>query len=625
MVESQKILRNVFRLEKFRPEQERVIEAIMAGKSALAVFPTGAGKSLCYQVPALLLDGLTIVVSPLIALMKDQVDKLLRLGIAASRMDSTLADDELEEIAMQIHSGELKILFVSPERFAAAHFQKLIKGVLLSLVAVDEAHCISEWGHNFRPDYLKLARQAKRMKAERILALTATATRNVVKDIRKEFRIAGDAVFQTARHRDNLQVNIFSTEEEKRFSQLLEILQRQSGAAIVYTATRFDAESVATQLQKAGVSARAYHAGLTHEVRDEAQTNFMTDVTRVIVATTAFGMGVDKSNVRQVIHFHLPHSLEAYSQEIGRAGRDGAHAECTMLCCHADLIVAKNLIIGSSASSSSLKNLLERILRLASVGKTFSLSHYELSGTHDLREETIRTVLAYLELKGMIERIGSYYSHFRVKQIRTLEQILHGRAAQEKSLIKKLFAQAEFAYGELRFDLHQIKQDTGISREKSTHLLQELTACGDLILKSRGLREVWKMKATINLVDEIPSFVEKFTEREKRDLIRLQWMHAYTTTKRDRTAFVDQYFSSHKLKELKSPTRSNKLSVSDDAWQAIQNLRKENLVALQSVKQLARFLCGIYSPASYRARLTQRKEFGMLKHFDIAEVTAFFI
>src|SRR4051794_10373883 len=286
-----------FGFDAFRPGQERVVEALLAGRSALAVFPTGAGKSLCYQLPALLLDGMTIVVSPLIALMKDQIDFLQRSGIAAARLDSSLDASEQREIFDRLRAGSLKLLYVAPERFNNERFLGQLARARISLFAVDEAHCISEWGHNFRPDYLKLAERVRELGAERVLALTATATPAVVADIRAGFGIEEADAVVTGFYRPNLTLLTTPIGAGERDGQLVERLrERPPGSTIVYVTLQRTSLRVATLLAAAGLRARPYHAGMSAEERVAAQ-EWWSSSQAIVVATIAFGMGIDKADV----------------------------------------------------------------------------------------------------------------------------------------------------------------------------------------------------------------------------------------------------------------------------------------------------------------------------------------
>jgi ATP-dependent DNA helicase RecQ len=344
-------LRNVFGFDAFRPGQEAVIQRLLHGKSALALFPTGSGKSLCFQLPALHLDGLTLVVSPLIALMKDQIDFLQAHGIAAARLDSSVGVEEIRHIDAELRAGQLKLLYVAPERFSNERFLHKLRGVKLALMVIDEAHCISEWGHNFRPDYLKLARLSRALPAERVLALTATATPAVAADICREFAIEKEAFIHTGFYRPNLFLRTAQCARAEQLDLLTRRLKENPrGPTIVYVTLQRTAERVAASLAQRGLLARAYHAGMEMVEREAVQNWFMRSSDAIVVATIAFGMGIDKADIRYVYHFNLPKSLENYSQEIGRAGRDGKKAECEMLVCADDAIVLENFSYGDTPS-----------------------------------------------------------------------------------------------------------------------------------------------------------------------------------------------------------------------------------------------------------------------------------
>ena len=346
---------------KFRVGQEAVLTHLLESKRALAVFPTGGGKSLCYQLPSVLLEGITLVVSPLIALMREQVQTLQALGIPAARLDSSLEREELFKVNTAIRNGESLIVYVSPERFNNEQFYALIKSAKIALFALDEAHCVSQWGHNFRPDYLKLARVALDIGAERILALTATATPSVVQDICEAFEIPQAAAVISGFRRKNLQLLAKPTKLEARDQALLAALQENLGTSIVYATLQRDAARVADFLVASGLEARAYHAGLPEEQKPEVQHWWMTTPNAIVVATIAFGMGIDKANVRGVYHYQLPKSLEGYAQEIGRAGRDGLPAIGMIFGSLEDSAILEQFIYGDTPSRDALLRLVRSL------------------------------------------------------------------------------------------------------------------------------------------------------------------------------------------------------------------------------------------------------------------------
>ncbi|MEM9113662.1 MAG: ATP-dependent DNA helicase RecQ [Myxococcota bacterium] len=323
-------LQRVFGHDDFRVGQEEVVQSILDGRPTLAVMPTGAGKSLCYQLPAVLLPGTSLVVSPLIALIRDQVRSLEAKGVAAASLTS--ADSDGERTLGRLRAGELDLLYVAPERFRSRRFLDALQAATLELVAIDEAHCISQWGHNFRPDYDRLGPLLADLEPKRLAALTATATPLVRQDIAARLRMERPNFIVTGFDRPNLELEVVESKGgQAKLKAVREALDSLDGAGIVYVATRKHAEEVAANLGEAGLDARAYHAGMSSGARNEVELFFAEASRPVVVATTAFGMGVDRADVRAVIHYHLPSSPEAYYQEVGRAGRDGKAARGVLI------------------------------------------------------------------------------------------------------------------------------------------------------------------------------------------------------------------------------------------------------------------------------------------------------
>lgn len=345
-----------FGLENFRHGQREVIEAVLSGRHTVAVMPTGAGKSLCYQLPATLLEGVALVVSPLISLMKDQVDTLNRRGIPAAELSSALDDGERVRRLAELSRGQIKLLYVAPERFRSARFWDTLRGLQLSLVAVDEAHCVSQWGHDFRPDYLRLGECLQQLEVPRLVALTATATPEVRRDIQDLLGMKDPEIFVRGFDRPNLTFRVEKSALADKGARAAELLsERQGGVGIVYVGTRKNAESLAVDLMERKVKVGCYHAGLSDDARKRIQDRFMSGELDALVATNAFGMGVDKADVRVVIHADVPRSLEAYYQEAGRAGRDGKAATCHLLFNHQDVRIQEYLIEGNSPSAEVLR------------------------------------------------------------------------------------------------------------------------------------------------------------------------------------------------------------------------------------------------------------------------------
>ncbi len=325
----QELLKKHFGYDTFRPLQEDIINTVLQKKDALVLMPTGGGKSLCFQLPALIFDGITIVISPLIALMKDQVDSLVANGISASFLNSSLTDDQIDLVQMRALSGELKILYLAPERLASLGFQEFLLKLRVAFIAIDEAHCISEWGHDFRPEYRQLKELRKMFPSVPVMALTATATVRVREDIKKQLSLTHADVFLSSFNRPNLHYTI--RPKNNAFGSLLQLLQSyQDKPVIIYCFSRKDTEALADDLSQAGFEALPYHAGLERDVRAHTQEKFIRDEVPIIVATIAFGMGIDKPDVRLVVHMDLPKTIEGYYQETGRAGRDGLPSDCVL-------------------------------------------------------------------------------------------------------------------------------------------------------------------------------------------------------------------------------------------------------------------------------------------------------
>ena len=356
VAEVQDVLRSVFGFDSLRAGQDAVVDAIMAGRDALAIMPTGGGKSLCYQLPALCREGLTVVVSPLIALMKDQVDALQARGVPAAAVNSSLGADEYRQVMAALRSGELRIIYVAPERFGQEGFMNLLRSLQVGLLAIDEAHCLSQWGHDFRPDYLRLGRVRQELGCPQTMALTATATDTVRQDILNTLQLNNPAVIISGFGRDNLDFAITHCENRQaKFERIRQVIAKWR-KGIIYCSTRKNVMTVFDEISGTGANAVAYHAGMTDEEREFSQNAFISGRADVVVATNAFGMGIDRSDVRFVLHFEIPGSVEAYYQEAGRAGRDGELSACELLFNHADLKTQEFFFEGSNPSVQTIRS-----------------------------------------------------------------------------------------------------------------------------------------------------------------------------------------------------------------------------------------------------------------------------
>lgn len=360
------VLQHTFGYNAFRHNQQEIIEQVMAGKNAVVLMPTGGGKSLCYQIPALCLPGITIVVSPLIALMKDQVDALKVAGVEAAFFNSTLSNAEQSSIISQLQQGKLKLLYLAPERLlgSEAQFIRFLKSITVSLIAIDEAHCISQWGHDFRPEYLVLGQLKTAFPQIPIIALTATADDLTKKDIIQKLELADYKVFENSFNRPN--IYYYVKPKRDYYRDLLQYLsEHREDSGIIYCLSRAATEALAEKLKEDGYNAEAYHAGLDKELRDERQNHFLRDEIKIMVATIAFGMGIDKSNVRFVVHADLPKNIEGYYQETGRAGRDGLHSEAVLFYSIGDVMKLKKFaeVEGNLEQTRILLQKLDKMVR----------------------------------------------------------------------------------------------------------------------------------------------------------------------------------------------------------------------------------------------------------------------
>jgi ATP-dependent DNA helicase RecQ len=401
---AQEALLRYFGFSDFREGQAEVVETILSGQNAVVVMPTGGGKSLCYQLPAMMMDGVTLVVSPLIALMKDQVDQLTARGLPSTFINSSINYREVTERLSAIRRGRFKLVYIAPERFRSEAFVQVMSEVGVKLFAVDEAHCISHWGHDFRPDYLRLKQATAQLGDPQIIALTATATAQVRADIVEQLGLIDPRVFVAGFDRPNLNLSVVPVKTEKeKLAIIKRIVTNATGSGIIYTSTRKSVEQLAARLKMTDMMADAYHGGMEEGERTRAQEKFMSGESKAIVATNAFGMGIDKSDIRFVIHYHIPGSIEAYYQEVGRAGRDGLPSDCLLLFNYADTRTQQFFIEGSHPPVDLIEKVYDEIASIGS--ERVELTAREIAARIGIKNDmSIYSALVILEKAGHIER-----------------------------------------------------------------------------------------------------------------------------------------------------------------------------------------------------------------------------
>ena len=539
-------LRRHFGFPEFRPGQERAVAAVAAGRDTLVVLPTGGGKSLCYQVPALLLPGLTLVVSPLISLMKDQVDALEARGLPAAFINSTLTSGEVSDRLARAERGTLKILYVAPERFDFGSAAERLKGIGVSLLAVDEAHCISEWGHDFRPSYLRVGQVRERLGAPPTIALTATATPEVRRDIVRQLGLAQPEVVITGFDRRNLRYHVVRTRTDRdKDESLVRALREHEGQTVVYASTRRAVERVTLMLRRARIGAIAYHAGLDDDHRHDVQEAFMREEARAIVATNAFGMGIDKPNVRLVVHYAMPGTLEAYYQEAGRAGRDGLASDCVLLHAFQDRFTHEYFIKSAYPDRALVERVYGVLQRTADRAGIAPLTPAAIAVRSDggVKEREAESALRLLTHAKAIAAEPVSMSSLWVRLLATPARIraeLGESDAAARGLLRELWRGA----GKRLYDGIPVSPDVlppgfgGMSGVRA--LLDELQDRQFVVWHGTG--------GGIRLMDHTAPLTRfriewDIIERRRRaELSKLDAMQMYAYTKRCRRAFVLRYF-----------------------------------------------------------------------------------
>lgn len=550
----QKGLEKFFGLKEFRPGQFEVINSIVNGFDTLAVMPTGGGKSICYQLPALLLDGLTIVITPLISLMRDQVAQINRNGLVATQLDSSLELTEIQERMQLVRAGRIKLLYVAPERLAGKRFVESLSSTRISLIAIDEAHCISQWGHDFRPHYTRISDFVETAGSPTVLALTATATPEVQDDIVAQLKMRSPRVYISGFARENLSFQVFV--ETGKTQSLLKYVRKHEGTGIIYAATRKSVDEVYDFLRSSGIRALRYHAGLTGDERMKSQMEFLNS-DRVMVATNAFGMGINKPNVRFIIHYDIPGTLEAYYQEAGRAGRDGKLSECILLFHKRDLTVQEYFIDTLYPEKEEVVKIYDSIFDSMSVqvgDKSESYLTIDLSKISDQTKLSNRKVESVINVLAQVNCIQIVPSVSATAYIRSKVDMSSFKSAIDRTSshdtrivlesILRLFGNSVFLEAQPT-SLEELSHRSDLDTSAVTRTLSILQRSG--ILDYKPPSEGISFKMLERRTDRIPVDFQQLSLLRQRAHERLNKMVEYAKTTSCRMNFILDYFGAEEI------------------------------------------------------------------------------
>ncbi|SFL44484.1 ATP-dependent DNA helicase RecQ [Pseudomonas sp. NFACC46-3] len=630
-------LEQVFGYPQFRPGQETAISAVLAGRSAAAIFPTGSGKSLCYQLPALLLPHLTLVVSPLLALMQDQLAFLQRHGIASASIDSAQSRDDANDAMARARSGELKILMISVERLKNERFRNFLQQVPISLLVVDEAHCISEWGHNFRPDYLKLPDYQRQFHIPQVLLLTATATPKVIADMQAKFAIAAEDVVTTGFYRPNLNLLVEPVRGADKRARLVQWLGERAGQpSIVYVTLQRTAEQIAEHLTLHGIRAEAYHAGLPHEQREAIQRRFMGGQSNCIVATIAFGMGIDKSDIRNVVHFDLPKSIENYSQEIGRAGRDGQRSDCLVLANRDSLNVLENFVYGDTPELEGIRCVLDELKAAAPDGQwEFLLG--PLADQSNIRQLPLKTLLVQLELRRLIAPRYAYFAEYRFKLLTEPQELLERFEGERRDFVSAIIQTSSRARTWAAVNFDGMYQQYHAERSRVVKALDYFQEKGWIELESKQMTEVYNVLET-NMDTQVlgAELHAYFTRHERGEIARIHAMLELFATDRCLGYRLAQYFGDDNAPQqcghcsvchgqvAQLPEPPSLPALVDKNFETLCgdfiHRHEEHTGNPPSAERLTRFLCGISVPLFTRLKARKIRGYAALEEYPYAEV-----
>jgi len=530
---------------EFRFGQEQAIKNILKNKNTVVVMPTGGGKSLIYQLPSLILEGVTIVISPLIALMKDQVDAMDKIGIPATYINSSLSPVEAKNRIEGIKNNNFKLVYIAPERFYSQEFINLLNDIKVSLFAIDEAHCISEWGHDFRPSYMRLKEIIKLVGNPIVLAVTATATPEVREDIIKQLELSNPAVVVTGFNRPNLKFGVIRASDSEKHSQILNIVQQINGPGIIYAGTRQKVEDILNNLTSSGINAIGYHAGMGSEDRKSIQNEFMSGNVRVIIATNAFGLGINKPDIRFVIHFDMPGTIEAYYQEAGRAGRDGKESYCIMFYSPADRYLREFFIAGDNPPPKVITEVYAGLLTYDSDTALVTYATLMENVSEKVPDMAIGTALKILERENYIERSNEKTGLAHLRFLYSIEHVQNQLSNKAKVQNKTFTGFTNHFKEELlngvEFSPDDIAEIAGVKREAITRLIKKLS--DENLIEYRPPFRGTEIKILKRVrPEELDINFSSLKEKHKRELNKLDLMENYIYDSSCRRKYILDYF-----------------------------------------------------------------------------------
>ena len=632
----EKELQKYFGFNSFKKGQKEVIQKLMKRQSAAAIFPTGAGKSLCYQLPAMLLPGITLVVSPLLSLMKDQLDFLLEHNISAARLDSTLNRKEYNKVLKKAGNGQLKILMISVERFKNERFRYHFRKMNISLLVIDEAHCISEWGHNFRPEYLKLPVYQKEFEIKQILLLTATATQQVVDDMCRKLKVPRENVIITGFYRKNLFLQITPTNESEKGEKLFQRIKESPEApTIVYVTLRKTAEEVAELLCLNKINAHPYHAGMKSEERELIQNRFMNGELDCIVATIAFGMGIDKENIRRVIHYDLPKSIESYSQEIGRSGRDGEKSFCEVLANRDNINILENFIYGDTPEKDSIYKLFHKIKQKS--GFIWEVKLKTLSNELNIRMLPLKTLLVYLSVEGIIIPKSTYFEEYSFKYNYQRQQpvnIIDNFKEERKQFVTAIIDQCCIKKTWTYVDIQGVMNNYNTDRRRIITALEYFEEKGWIDeLQAKQAIEVYGIKTRdFDLEGIVEKIYNLFKSKEEHGIQRIDHMVRFFESDSCLSKGLAEYFGENIKKEHCghcSYCKEGKVTIRkttelspfcDFDFKKITNEFIGAVGEYFSILNLTKFFCGIYTPVFSKPKIRKLPYFGIFERYPFSDV-----